>query len=134
GCLIEVQAESQGQCKTIIGIGLNVNLMPQQNENAISQNWTSLRQITQYALDRNLIAAALIENLLLHIYKFEKQGLEPFLADWKKADYLRNKNILVTSFNKSMHGLAKGINNHGHLLLELSDGSTLTFASGDTSV
>jgi BirA family biotin operon repressor/biotin-[acetyl-CoA-carboxylase] ligase len=133
GTLIEIQAESYGACHAIIGIGLNVNML-HDTQQQILQEWTSLRKITASYIDRNSLCILLIDNLLAYLAIFEKQGLAPFIDEWHAADYLMNKTISLKSGDKVIRGQAKGIDTNGNLLLQTKNGTLLTCSVGDTTL
>lgn len=129
GNLIELQAEANGQSVAIIGIGINVNMTKADD---ISQKWMSLREISHNSIDRNILCVALIHNLNSYLEQFSKYGLREFVEQWKKLDYLYDKSISLN--DGEVYGIAKGINEQGNLLLELSNGEVKAFSSGDTSI
>jgi BirA family biotin operon repressor/biotin-[acetyl-CoA-carboxylase] ligase len=133
GSLIEVQAESNGTCYANIGIGMNVNMLEDKNQR-ISQPWTSLGNMTGAYIDRNELAVALINELITYLKRFDKFSLASFMTEWKQLDYLRNESLTLASTQQQTFGVAQGINEFGHLLLKLPDGSVQAFSSGDTSV
>ena len=133
GSLIEVQAETNGICHTIIGIGINVNMLEDEEKN-ITQPWTSLRKLTGKNIDRNQLCALLIDNLAMYLEKFEEKGLTHFLEKWKSVDSLYDKNITLKCVNKKIQGQVKGVSEQGHLLLQLENGVIQAFSSGDASI
>lgn len=133
GTLIEVQAESHSICHAIIGIGINANMMPEKNL-PITQNWTSLRNIIGNYVDRNQLCILLIDHLITYLTLFQQQGLSSFMTEWSNVDFLFNKKIILKCGNKKISGQAKGVTNIGRLILKLSDGTSQTFSSGDTSI
>ena len=66
GILIEVQPGAKNSSHVVIGIGLNVNLMTDENNN-ISQPWTSMQLIKQASFDRNQVVALLTNSLIAHV-------------------------------------------------------------------
>jgi BirA family biotin operon repressor/biotin-[acetyl-CoA-carboxylase] ligase len=133
GNLIEILAESNGISLATIGIGINVNMLTDGHHD-ISQPWTSLSKITNHYMDRNVLCISLINQLIDHLQLFDSNGLSSFIAEWNQMDYLKKKNIALKNGNKIIHGKAMGIDEQGHLILELKNGSTQAFSSGDTSV
>ncbi len=133
GILIEIQAESNGSCRAIIGLGMNVN-MTNDNKQQITQPWTSMRSIVNQYIDRNLLCADLINNILTYIQRFESCGFIPFIEEWQRHDCLLGRTIQLTNFNKQITGKAVGLNHQGHLLLELNPEETRAFSSGETSI
>jgi BirA family biotin operon repressor/biotin-[acetyl-CoA-carboxylase] ligase len=74
GILIEVQPSAENSSHVVIGIGLNVNLMSDENNN-ISQPWTSMQAIVGGLLNRNHIIASLISALIAEAQKFDNSAL-----------------------------------------------------------
>jgi BirA family biotin operon repressor/biotin-[acetyl-CoA-carboxylase] ligase len=133
GSLIEVQAETHGACQVVIGIPLNVNIMNDEQE-CITQPWTSLQKIMNTYVDRNILCASLINNLVEHLQQFETHGLSSFIKEWQSNDCLMGKLIEVKNIQENVAGKVQGINEQGHLLLKLKNGNIRAFASGETSI
>lgn len=133
GTLVEVQAESHGACQAVIGIGINVNMIIDERRN-VSQPWTSMRRATGKYLDRNAVAAVLMEALKDYLQRFNAHGFAAFMDEWMDAEGLKNKAIAVKTADEVVSGIAAGINAHGHLLMRLADGTVRAFSSGDTSI
>lgn len=120
GVLIEVEGQLGVECDCIIGIGLNIDLPERQDE--IDQPWTDLYKATGQAIDRNQLAAALINELYIAVQHFEQHGLAPFVEQWQHLDLYKNQPIRVLSGKHEKSGLCRGINHQGALLLETSQG------------
>jgi len=133
GTLIEVSAETHGLCEVIIGIGLNINMVAAE-ANDITQPWSSIRQILNKQMDRNNIVAALINNLVDYIMRFETHGLAHFMQEWQSYDYLLEKPVRLLKGTEPITGKGLGINPQGHLLLQLTTGSIQTFSAGEVSI
>ena len=133
GILIEIQAESNGFCQVIIGIGINVN-MKRAGQNNIDQNWISLTNIVKKYLDRNLLIPEIIDTLIDYLEKFSSQGLLVFQNEWQQRDYLINSQISLASGNQIIAGLYSGINKYGHLRVKNKTGDVLTFSSGNATI
>lgn len=133
GVLIEIRAESNGSCQVIIGIGINVN-MREVAKTDINQSWSSLFNMTQQYQDRNDLCAALIDSLIDYLERFYMRGLTAFVDEWNKRDCLADTAIGIVSGSKKQKGICRGINEHGHLLLETADKNVVGISSGDASV
>ena len=133
GILIEIETETYGLCSVIVGIGLNTN-MEADNNKKINQNWTSIKKLTGICQDRNRLCSAIINQLIDGLASFEQEGFHPFLTFWEKRDYLFEKSLRLKSGQQEFHGKGAGINEQGHLLLRLLDGSQRVFSSGDTTL
>jgi BirA family biotin operon repressor/biotin-[acetyl-CoA-carboxylase] ligase len=133
GILIEIQAESNGFCQSIIGIGLNVN-MQEANDKNITQTWSSLQKLSGTYVDRNAVCAELIHKILSYLEHFSSSGLSHFITEWQQRDILYEQPITLISGNQNYNGIGHGIDAHGHLLLKMADGSVQNFSSGDTTL
>lgn len=131
GNLIQVMSEQNGMCKVVIGIGINVNT-DQKNQKNITQAWTSLKEITRHNINRNILAAKLIDNISECLEIFVENGFEPFMKKWEANDFFFNKEVALIYKDKNIVGLEKGIDKYGHLLLEI-DGVTKSYSCGETS-
>ena len=133
GILIEIQAESNGNCQVIIGTGINVN-MKNAAEKTIDQAWTSLLNTTKEHQDRNILCAAIADTLIDYFERFSKKGLSAFTKEWRERDRLINSDISILCQDKTQKGTCVGINNQGHLLLKTKDGKIVNFSSGDAQL
>ncbi len=133
GILIDLMAEANGNCTAIIGIGLNVNMKDEDSKD-INQPWTSLEHALNEKLDRNSVVAQLMRSILSGIEVFHEKGIEPFLSKWQRYDLLQNQEASLTMGKQVISGIARGINSHGYLLLELPSGNIESFSYGDTTL
>jgi BirA family transcriptional regulator, biotin operon repressor / biotin---[acetyl-CoA-carboxylase] ligase len=135
GVLIELRAESTGPACVVIGIGLNVALGAALLEKIAETGTeaTDLASAGLAALKRNAVAAALISCCVQGLAEFAREGLKPFIAEWRAADALRGRAVNVSGAEGVSKGLARGIDLHGALLLETPHG-VKRFISGDVSV
>lgn len=133
GVLIEIQAESNGNCQVIIGTGININ-MENAAEKTIDQAWTSLLHTTQEHQDRNILCAAIADSLIDYFERFSKKGLSTFTKEWEKRDRLINSDISILYQGRKEKGTCVGINDQGHLLLKTKNGKIINFSSGDAQL
>ena len=133
GILVEIQAETHGICHAIVSVGLNVNMRKDQNQ-TISQSWTSLLKILGHAVDRNDLCIRLINQLISAIQHFNTKGFASFIPEWLAHDFLLNRSLTLDTPKQRISGLAKGINQQGHLLLQLPSGEVQAFSAGDVSI
>jgi BirA family biotin operon repressor/biotin-[acetyl-CoA-carboxylase] ligase len=115
----------------VIGIGINIDLP--ESVNGIDQPFIDLVSITQKPVDRNELAALIIATLKNMLRQFEVEGLAPFLSEWKEADLFYNEYVYLESGSNRIHGLSKGINEGGALLLE-NAGKVTPHHGGEISV
>jgi BirA family biotin operon repressor/biotin-[acetyl-CoA-carboxylase] ligase len=64
---------------------------------------------------------------------FGREGLKPFIGEWREADALQGRPVSVSVGEGAVMGLARGIDPHGALLIETPQG-VQRFVSGDVTV
>lgn len=133
GILIEIEAESNGFCQVIIGVGINVNMQKALKKD-IDQRWISLTQVTNQYIDRNTLGSEIIDSLVDYLEHFSSKGLPGFKQEWQKRDCLAGTMVSVISGSRKEKGMCLGINNQGHLKIKVKTGDTLTLSSGDTTL
>ncbi len=135
GILIELSGEVNDTCSAVIGIGLNVKMSNTTLYNRnISQPWMDLERITKKTIDRNQLAGMLLNNLIKAILRFQQEGLKAFLAKWQTLDLTFNKPVVIITNTTALSGIGRGINEHGHFLLEIKPSQIKHFASGEVSL
>ncbi len=133
GILVEVSGETDGPCSVVIGLGLNL-FLPETEAESITQAWTDLTKITgQNQLFRNKLAGILLNHLLPVIAEYEGVGIKTYLDEWRSYDCLIGKSATLFIGQQQFEGTVQGIDDNGMLLIERTDGSVQTFASGEVS-
>lgn len=133
GILVDLQAETHGHCRVVIGIGLNVNVA-HIDKAELPTPWTSLCQITGALSDRNKLASALINQLSQGLIQYQQQGFGAVIEAWEARDHLQGHPVKLRWANEVVEGIAAGINIQGHLGLRFADGSIKYFSSGEASL
>ncbi|MDC0534993.1 biotin--[acetyl-CoA-carboxylase] ligase [Francisellaceae bacterium] len=132
GILIEVTAQPNTQTNIIIGIGLNVNML---NDNQkIDSSWASLAQIQDKQFDRNALISSLCKELSIVINEFENSGLKSYLDIYQKHHFLTNKKISFQAGKMQYEGEVLGVTEQGYLKVQLIDGSIKKFSSGEVTI
>ncbi len=133
GILVEVSGETEGPCSAVIGLGLNLYL-PESQTATITQAWTDLQTINEtQLLNRNIIAATLLNHLLPVIAEYETQGIQAYLEEWRRYDCLKDHSATLFVGQQSVSGAILGIDDNGMLLMKQADGQVRAFASGEVS-
>ena len=137
GILIELRAESDGPACVVIGIGLNVALgaplLAKIAETGIAA--TDLVTAGLAEPSRNTVAGALVDSCVRGLLEFERDGLRPFVENWRDSDALQGKMVDVRgAVGEVTRGLARGVDLHGALLVETAEEGLKKFVSGDVSV
>ncbi len=140
GILAELRAESGGPVYVVVGVGLNLQLSVaarQKIRSSLPENGIEAAALGDAAgggaIGRNVLAAAVIDNLIAMFVEFQRSGLRPFAAQWSAADALSGKPARVQTAEQVHQGIARGIDEDGALLLE-TPGALLRFTSGEVSL
>ena len=120
GILLEINGDMTGPCQVVIGIGLNIN-MPQSAAAAIDQPYADLAD-SAGMLNRNRIAAALIDGLLIELEKFASSGFAPYRHEWESLDVYHRREVQIQSGASIIKGTVAGVDAGGALLLNTSSG------------
>lgn len=131
GILLEVTGESSGPCHVVLGLGLNM-FIPPQIASAIDQPWIGLNELAP-GIERNYLAAQLIEHFMAALAVFEKDGLQPFVTEWRAADVFAGEFVTLLLPGEQVRGVCRGIASDGELLLEI-DGAIRSYSYGEVSL
>lgn len=131
GILVESVLEGEAVCYAVLGIGLNVDLDPTQNEE-ISGIATSLERATGKPVVREDVLRQLLQDLDSLYLKLgqDQTPLEP----WRNLLETLGQRVQVSWRNESYSGVAEGIDQLGNLQLRLEDGELITMTAGDVTL
>lgn len=129
GILLEVTGDLTGACRVIVGIGVNTRL-PVAAGKAIDQPYSELATISAKQVDRNELAAGLINELFACLAVFSEQGFKPFRQEWIALDRYHGADVEIRAGRQVMTGRAVGVDELGRLLLE-SDQGRVTITGGE---
>ncbi|WP_395823744.1 biotin--[acetyl-CoA-carboxylase] ligase [Collimonas sp.] len=133
GILIETATAPDQQVWAVIGIGLNIALSEQLQQQIGSR---SANLPPAAAQDRDLLLAALLTALARNMQQFASAGLADFVERWNRLHAFAGQQVLILDQGKTLHqGVALGIDHIGRLLLQTEPGSTpITVMAGDISL
>ena len=133
GILLEISGDAAGPCHVVVGIGLNVSMSDQQAADDIDQPWVDLASLSDQPIDKNAIAAALLNQLLPMLSSFEATGFEPLLQDWLARDAFLGRDIVLKMGADELLGKQVGVKPDGSLCIETAEGLR-TFNGGEVSL
>lgn len=131
GVLIELLGESEGRQAVVIGVGLNV-AMPAPASEVLDRPWTDLSQATGEDVDRNRLAAAVLDQLVTGLPALDSGDDAIWLDQWRRRDFLLGRSVVVEG-SPPVAGIAAGIEDTGALILHTETGQC-TVAGGDISI
>ena len=129
GILIELQAEATGACQVVIGLGVNVHML--ENEN-IDQAWTSLRA-NGYVVSRSHLVATILHYWNQDLIIFAQYGFGYFQKTWQSYNAFQDKEIVCINVTSQQVGRCKGVDEHGALMIETNN-KISTIHAGEVSI
>ena len=134
GILLEMTGDPAGACQVVVGIGVNVS-MPGKAAEGIDQSWTDVSRINSGSpLDRNLLLAAILDELLPMLASFEATGFEAWRDEWLLLDAYAGADVVLHSGNKKTAGKAMGVDKRGALLLQTVSAGVQAIYGGEISL
>ncbi len=131
GILVELTGKTGDAAQLVIGAGINL-AMRETNANAINQGWINLQEVG-INIDRNELAATLLNELRQSLRQFEIDGLAPFIARWRALDNFIDRPVKLLIGEQQIFGIARGIDQQGALLLD-QEGVIKPFIGGEISL
>jgi len=131
GILVELTGKTGDAAQIVMGAGINLVMRNVQAED-INQGWINLQE-AGIAIDRNVLAVQVINELRHSLRIFEQEGLAPFLPRWEKLDNFVHRPVKLVIGDKEIYGTSRGINEQGALLLE-QDGVIKPWVGGEISL
>lgn len=131
GILVELTGKTGDAAQIVMGAGINL-AMRNADAAQINQGWINLQE-AGVTLDRNDLAATLINRLREALPVFEQEGLAPFVARWAGLDNFINRPVRLLMGEREVYGIARGIDNQGGLLLE-QEGDIKSWMGGEISL
>lgn len=145
GVLVDVSGNVNEACKVVIGLGLNVH-QPDWSKNSSLDQESILKQSHEYAwtdlysqgvmVDRNELAASLIDELLAMLKEFEHTGFGQFAQRWNSLACHANQLVVVGDANAEncIKGQQVGVNELGALLIKSENGQQRIVSDSNLSL
>jgi len=131
GILVELTGKTGDAAQIVIGAGINL-AMRTADASQINQGWINLQE-AGVTVNRNALAARLINRLREALPLFEQEGLAPFVTRWAALDNFINRPVKLLIGEREVHGIARGVDSQGGLLLE-QDGEIKAWVGGEISL
>ncbi|WXL26468.1 bifunctional biotin--[acetyl-CoA-carboxylase] ligase/biotin operon repressor BirA [Ectopseudomonas mendocina] len=132
GILLELSGDPADLCHVVIGIGLNVNMLPSESE-GIGQPWTSLRSELGAPLDRNELILSLNKHLAYYLERQMKGGFSSLREEWEEHHLWQGRLVSLTSGADPIEGVVLGVGSSGAIKLSI-DGVERSFSGGELSL
>ncbi|MGP0155530.1 bifunctional biotin--[acetyl-CoA-carboxylase] ligase/biotin operon repressor BirA [Pantoea ananatis] len=131
GILVELTGKTGDAAQIVMGAGINLAMRTAEAAQ-INQGWINLQE-AGVTINRNELAATLINRLREALPVFEQEGLTPFVTRWAELDNFINRPVKLLIGEREVHGIARGIDNQGGLQLE-QNGKIQSWVGGEISL
>lgn len=131
GILVELTGKTGDAAQIVMGAGVNL-VMRTENASEINQGWINLQE-AGVEINRNELAAKMINSLREALPIFERDGLASFVDRWDALDNFIDRPVKLLIGDREVHGIARGIDKQGGLLLE-QDGEVKSWVGGEISL
>ena len=121
GILLELHGGQGGPHHVVIGLGINVHL-PEQSRAGIDQPVCDLFSRDNRKVDRNLLAAKVLDSVASNLESLESGGFESFRQRWQNLDVFQGRQVEVTGHGQQAVGVVSGVNSAGALILRTQQG------------
>ncbi len=133
GILTEMDAEPGRIHWVVVGVGINCNFTDFPED--LREKAVSLQQALGHPVDRELLAAAVLEDFEKNYEKFcLTEDLSGLQEAYNALLINRGRQVKVLQPKKELRGVAQGINAQGELLVEKEDRTLAKIRAGEVSV
>lgn len=132
GILIEIKGELSGSVRVVIGVGVNVSMTAEDGAD-IDQPWTALSAVCEECVSRNQLTAEILNHISAALCSYQSEGFGAFIAEWSELDFLYGREVSLVMGSEAIVGVAKGVSEHGALLIESASGMR-QYSGGEVSV
>lgn len=131
GILVELTGKTGDAAQIVIGTGINL-AMNSPDTSIVNQGWINLQE-AGVEIDRNDLAARLVNEMRNALICFEREGLAPFIKRWAKLDNFIDRPVKLLIGDREILGIARGIDQQGGLILE-QNGERKSRVGGEISL
>lgn len=132
GVLLELSGDPAGICQVVVGIGVNVNMLPGASI-AIDQPWTSLREQSGVLVDRTALVLCLNRWLAHYLALHAAQGFAGVRAEWEAEHLWQGRAVTLSAGPQQIEGVVLGVDKQGALRLDVA-GEERQFSGGELSL
>jgi BirA family biotin operon repressor/biotin-[acetyl-CoA-carboxylase] ligase len=116
----------------VLGVGLNVNLTPEELAAAkLQRPATSLQLVTGRDWDCATLFPLLLRCLEYRLNEARDGGLGPLWKAWVRLDWLKGRRVCLSAADRQVQGECLGIDTEGRLRVRTATGQEEAFWTGD---
>ncbi len=133
GVLAELHTSGAQVASLVLGVGMNVNISRHSMEHLYGEaaaGATSMYEALGHAIDRNALAARLLEHIEQRHFHFLAHGKQPLIAEWRSRSFL-GRRVTIDEAGYHLEGVATNLDADGFLVVTLDDGTTAHVREGE---
>ncbi|HOP66627.1 MAG TPA: biotin--[acetyl-CoA-carboxylase] ligase [Methanoregulaceae archaeon] len=130
GLLLELSAEADTIHYCLLGIGIDVNIAPNELE-AVPSAATSISSEVGYDVDRASFLARILREFESRYLLMESEEYEPVLREWKSLSCTLEHRVRINTLKTTFEGEAIDIDEFGALLIRKDNGKVVRVIAGD---
>ncbi|MBM3307297.1 MAG: biotin--[acetyl-CoA-carboxylase] ligase [Candidatus Eisenbacteria bacterium] len=135
GVLLESRQAAGGAVESVIvGVGINVNVAPDEFPAEIALSATSLSTLLGRRVSRQETLRSLLERLDADARLFAESGLTAFRARWLELSATLGRPVEAATAARTVRGTAVDLSPDGALVVETDDGRRTEVRHGDVRV
>ena len=127
GMLIEHRLNGGRICRTLVGIGVNVNNLISDYPEDIRGIVTTLREECGRTLDR----LSLLKKIIVNVIEYQKKD---YIDEYRRRCFILGRKITVNKFSTIREAYARDIDERARLVVEYDDGTTETLSSAEVTL
>ena len=134
GLLCEMTQERGDSFSVVIGIGINVNQVPEQFPEGLKKTATSLRIVNGSPMNRLTVIRSLLTTLDREYQFFLTEGGHSVIKKWRLNTDLFGKKVAVKRGSATITGTAMNLDESGRLVLRRDNGHDEVIDSGEITL
>ena len=134
GILTEMEADGDRVRCAIVGIGVNLNVAPDEFPPDLRGKVTGLRAVTGAPIDRVAFTAELMAQVEERYDLFLRAGFAALRPAWEACSFLSGRYVEIDDNGRRCAGVVRGIADDGALLLRDRAGRETRVVAGDVTV
>jgi BirA family biotin operon repressor/biotin-[acetyl-CoA-carboxylase] ligase len=131
GILLESAAEDERLRYVVVGLGISVNLEPEDYPEELLEKAISLKMASGSSINRSELIASILEEFERLYDLYLQEGFTPIRSLWEAHSVTLNNPTQLYTPQGSFHGIPRGLDPMGGLQVELEDGSYRTIYSAE---
>ena len=134
GILLELGAELDHIRHVVLGIGIDVNVAPEEFPSELRQVATSLREQAGHKLDRTALSVAILRELDAAYARLRRGDFHEVSDEWVRRCTTLGKGVRIQMGDRMIVGTAEALDEEGALLVRTMHGRLERIVGGDVTL